>query len=155
MQTKTSLIASGNLATSRRTITGVLGQFGLLEISNEAAAAIITDAGLPLRVLDEPSFPISIEQELVIFLAIVRLTVTTRSSARALFGRRQLLGIENLGVVGMAMRHAATAMDALEFFLTNPQMAWGHARMIVHWQSDASLFSFTMERPKLSRNRLT
>jgi len=149
MKPDTSLISSGNLATSRRTITGVLGQFGLLEIGDEAAAAIITDAGLPLRVMDEPSFPIPIEQELLIFLAIVRLTVSTRSSARALFSRRQILGIENLGVVGMAMRHAATAMDALEFFLANPQLAWGHSRMAVHWQPDVSLFSFTMERPKL------
>ena len=148
MLTDTSLIASGNLATSRRTITGVLGQFGLLEISDEAAAKIITDAGLPPRVLNEPDFPIALEQELVIFLAIVRLTVTTRSSARVLFSRRQVLGIENLGVVGMAMRHAPTAMDALEVFLTYPQLAWGHSRMVVRREADVSLFSFTMERPK-------
>ena len=59
------------------------------------------------------------------------------------------MGIENLGVLGMAMRHAATAIEALKVCLTYPQLSWGHCRMVVRRAPDASLFSFTMQRPQI------
>ena len=144
-----TVIASGNLATARRTITGVLAQFSLLQIDDDTALAIITDAGLPPRGLQEPDFPVSLQQELFISTAVARLTAKTRSPVRALFGLLPLLGIEHMGVLGMAMRHAATAVEALEICLTYPQLTWGHSRLIVRKQADSSQFSFSMERPQV------
>ena len=146
MENDALVIASGNLATARRTITGVLGQLLLLNVSDRAALEIFTDAGLPARTLAEPDFPISLDQELLICLALAR-QLGERSPARAFFDAREQMGIENLGVLGMAMRHAATAIEALKVCLTYPQLSWGHCRMVVRRQTDASLFSFSMQRP--------
>ena len=58
-----AVIASGNLATSQRTITGVLAQFGQMEVPPQQAFEIVTAAGLPARALKSPDFPISLQQE--------------------------------------------------------------------------------------------
>jgi AraC-like DNA-binding protein len=148
MESQATVIASGNLATSRRTITGVLGQFALLSVNDSTALEILTDTGLPPRALDEPDFPISLNQELLVCLALCRL-LGERSAVRAFFDTRDYMGIENLGVLGMAMQHAATAVEALKVCLTYPQLSWGHCRMVVRKQQEVSLFSFSMERPTL------
>ena len=149
MESSSTVIASGNLATARRTISGALGQLALLDINRARAIGIFTDAGLPSRALDEPDFPISLEQELIICSGIERLLAVERSPARAFFEIRKTLGIEYLGVLGMAMRHAATALEALKICLTYPQLTWGHSRMVVSRQADNSLFTFSMERPTI------
>jgi AraC-like DNA-binding protein len=148
METEATVIASGNLATTRRTITGVLGQLMLLNVSDSTALQIFTNAGLPARALEEPDFPISLDQELIICLALAG-QLGERSAARTFLDVRENMGIENLGVLGMAMRHAATAIEALKVCLTYPQLSWGHCRMVVRRQSDVSLFSFSMQRPQI------
>tara|TARA_R110001599_G_scaffold353884_1_gene602318 strand:- start:22310 stop:23392 length:1083 start_codon:yes stop_codon:yes gene_type:complete len=146
MESDSRVIASGNLATAQRTVTGVLSQLVLLNVSDSGALKIFTDAGLPARALEEPDFPISLDQELLICVALAR-QLGARSPARALFGAREKMGIENLGVLGMAMQHAATTIEALKICLTYPQLSGGHCRMVVRRQPDASLFSFSMQRP--------
>lgn len=146
MNSDSLVIASGNLATAQRTVTGVLSQLVLLKVSDRDALKIFTDAGLPARALEEPDFPISLDQELLICVALAR-QLGARSPARALFGARQNMGIENLGVLGMAMQHAATMIEALKICLTYPQLSGGHCRMVVRRRPDASLFSFSMQRP--------
>lgn len=144
------IIASGNLAAISRTIMGVLGQFALLQVAEEDAVDILTGAGLPARALQEPDFPIALGQELNICMALVRsLSGHNQSPAAVIFGARNSMGIEHLGVLGMAMRHAATAVDALKVCLAYPQLSWGHSRMTVSRHSSASVFSFAMERPRL------
>ena len=44
----------------------------------EDALALFTGAGLPARALAEPDFPISLEQELIVCLALVRRLARTR-----------------------------------------------------------------------------
>ena len=149
MRPDNSIIASGNLATKRRTIMGVLGQCALLEISRGTMRRIFAGAGLPDRALEEPDFPISLDQELVVCMALVHTLGDIQSPALRLFNAREKMGIDNLGVLGMAMRHAANAIDALKICLTYPQLTWGHSRMVVRRKPDATLFSFTMERPTL------
>jgi len=149
MSPDSTVIASGNLATTRRTILGVLGQCALLEVSNSTKREVFARAGLPDRALEEPDFPISLEQELVVCMALVHTLADGHSSAFRLFNSRDKMGIENLGVLGMAMRHAANAIDALKICLTYPQLTWGHSRMVVRRQPNATLFSFAMERPTL------
>ena len=72
-----------------------------------------------------------------------------RSSVTAYFESWDDNGIEHLGVLGMAMRHAATTLDALKTCFTYPQLIWGHSRLVVSRTADASRFSFIMERPQL------
>jgi len=142
-----TVITSGNLATPRRTVSGILGLFSLIAASDKLARDLITDAGLPPRALEEPDFPVSLEQELYVTQAVVRITATTCSPVSTLFEQRGLFGIESLGVLGMAMRHAATAAQALKVCLTYPQLTWGHSRMVVRSSGDLSLFCYSMERP--------
>ncbi len=149
MATQDTVIASGNLATSRRTVTGLLGQLMLLDVGDREALELFIGAGLPARALAEPDFPISLEQELTICMALVRMLGSDRSAVRVFFQRRHNIGIENLGVLGMAMRHAATAVAALEVCLKFPQLTWGHSRMVVKRESDDALYIFSMQRPQI------
>ena len=41
-------------------------------MNDKDALELFTDAGLPARALEEPDFPISLEQELIICMALVR-----------------------------------------------------------------------------------
>mgnify|MGYP001813874749 CR=1 FL=1 len=148
-QTNTQVLASGNLATARRTVAGVLSQFALFELPLQTGQALITGAGLPAQALEQPDFPISLEQELTIALGIVHSLPPQRSPISALFEVWQVLSLDDLGVIGMAMRHAATAAEALNTILTYPQLSWGHSRMVVQRKEQTSVFSFAMERPIL------
>lgn len=144
-----TVLASGNLATARRTAAGVLGQLALLQVDDSDALAIVTDVGLPARMLEEPDFPISLEQELLICLALSRRLGPSISAMRFFADFRSVMGIENLGVLGMAMRYAANTVESLAICLTYPQLTWGHSRMVVRKLEGAARFSFSMERPDL------
>lgn len=149
MSQDASIIASGNLASPRRIIAGVLGQFGFLDIGEDSARGILTNAGLPARALEEPDFPISLQQELEICADLVRRIPAGTSPIRLLFEARTGMGIENLGVIGMAMKHAANAVESLKVCLAYPELTMGHCRMVVRQQGDMSLFSFHMDRPAI------
>ena len=142
-------IASGNLATSRRTVMGVLGQCALFNLDDKRILEIFLHAGLPESALEELEFPISLNQELVICNEIARTLAAQGSVACAVFNAMQNLGIEVLGVLGMAMRHASTAVEALKVCLTYPQLTGGHSRLVVTRQDNDIQFAFTMERPAL------
>ena len=144
-----AVIASGNLASPRRVIAGVLGQLRFLKIDEGAARAIFTSVGLPVQALHEPDFPISLQRELEICAALVALIPPGMSPIRLLFATLPEMGIENLGVIGMAMRHAATAVEALKLTLTYPELTMGHCRMVVRRRDENALFSFFMDRPTL------
>lgn len=149
MQGQATVIASGNLASPRRTIAGVLGQLYLLDVPASRATMMLADTGLPSRALDEPDFPISLQQELIICQALVRSLGQRQSPVVSLFLALDRMGIEHLGVLGMAMRHAPNAVEALRVCLDYPQLTWGHSRMIVSRQAGAAVFTFTMERPSI------
>ncbi len=143
------VIASGNLASPRRIIAGVLGQLNFFGVEPDRARDMFTNAGLPARALEEPDFPISIQQELEICAALVSGLPPGISAIRVLFEVRPFMGIENLGVIGMAMKHAATAVESLKVCLDYPELTMGHCRMVVRRRDDLSLFSFHMDRPRL------
>ena len=149
MQPKDVIIASGNLATARRTILGVLAQCALLQVDDHDVLEIFTAAGLPERALQELEFPISLERELPILNALVRSFTSRSSPACMLFKSLDKLGIESLGVLGMAMRHANSAIQALQICLTYPQLTGGHSRLVVKRHAGEIQFLFTMERPAI------
>lgn len=82
-------------------------------------------------------------------MALVSRLGHDRSAVRVVFQSMHQMGIENLGVLGMAMRHAATTVAALQVCLNFPQLTWGHSRMVVRRQSNVSQFIFTMQRPQI------
>ena len=144
-----TVIASGNLASAQRTITGLLSQLVFLNVDDQDALKMFTDAGLPARALAEPDFPISLQQELIVCLALVRRLQGERSAVRVFFQSMNKMGIENLGVLGIAMRHAATAVASLQVCFNFPQLTFGHSRLVVARQPNASLYTFTMQRPEI------
>jgi AraC-like DNA-binding protein len=149
MTQDSTVLASGNLASPRRIVAGLLIQLRNLDIDRDTALSIFTSAGLPAQALEEPDFPVSLEQELEIIAAVVARLPPGTSSIRLLFAALPRMSIENLGVVGMAMRHAATAMDALQVPLSYPELTMGHCRMVVRRQAETALFVFHMDRPTL------
>jgi AraC-like DNA-binding protein len=144
-----TIIASGNLASPRRIIAGLLAQLGMLQVDKAAARSIFTNTGLPARALEEPDFPISLQQELQVIAALVSQLPPGTSPVRALFAALPGMGIENLGVVGMAMRHAATALDVLKVPLAYPELTMGHCRLVVRRRDETAEFVFSMDRPAL------
>jgi AraC-like DNA-binding protein len=149
MKQDTTVLASGNLASPRRIIAGLLAQLDMLGVEGDAARTLFTNAGLPARALEEPDFPISLQQELEIIAALVSKLPPGTSPIRLLFSALPAMGIENLGVVGMVMRHAATALDVLKVPLTYPELTMGHCRMVVRRRDAAAEFVFHMDRPTL------
>lgn len=147
--TDPSIIASGNLASPRRIIAGLLAQLDILQVDKPTAQSIFTNAGLPARALEEPEFPVSLEQELAIIAALVSQLPPATSPVRTLFDALPDMGIENLGVVGMAMRHAATALDVLKVPLAYPELIMGHCRLVVRRREETAVFAFSMTRPSL------
>jgi AraC-like DNA-binding protein len=149
MQQGATILASGNLASPRRILTGVLVQLELLAIDRAAARSIFTNAGLPARALDEPDFPVSLQQELEIVSALVKQLPPEMSPIRLLFGALPLLGIDNLGVVGMAMCHAASTLEALKVPLNYPELTMGHCRLVIGREDEFTRFVFQMDRPTM------
>lgn len=130
-------------------MAGILRCFSILDIGSEDAAAILTQAGLPRRALEDPSFPIHFESELTAFLWAFRKLGPRRPTISQIFHRRDKLGIESLGVVGMAMRHAATASEAYRILLRFPGQSWGHSRLIITASGDLLDFNYVMTIPTL------
>lgn len=147
MKSNNVIIASGNLGTPRRTIMSVLAQCALLQVDDRTALEIFTSAGLPQRALEELEFPISLDRELPILNALVRSFSSQSSPVCKLFNLLDKLGIESLGVLGMTMRHADSAVKALEICLTFPQLTGGHSRLVVRRHAGEMQFLFSMERP--------
>jgi len=147
MSKEALVIASGNLAAPRRTVMGLLGQMGFLDISGELAVSIFNDAGLPARALDEPDFPISLQQDLSIFLAMLGELESGRSPITLVFAMAQEIGINHFGVLGLAMQHADSMVDALKLLLAYPQLSWGHCRVLMLKAPQAITTTYSMDRP--------
>ncbi len=126
---------------------GLLGQMAFLDISGERAINILNDAGLPARALEEPDFPISLEQDLASFQAMLRELEPDQSPITLVFAMAHEIGINNFGVLGLAMQHADSIVDALKLPLLFPQLSWGHSRVVVVSKPGASVFTYSMDRP--------
>lgn len=127
-----SLLASGNLASRRRTVTGVLGQLLLVGMDEAEIVALLRHAGLPGRALQDPDFPISLEQELVVLSQLVA-RVRDRHGDIVAFALAQFshVGINHYGVLGLTMQHAPTVGEAVRVLLAYPELSWGHSRIDV------------------------
>ncbi len=141
-------LASGNLASSRRTITGVQGQLAMAGMSDDAILAIVRLVGLPARALEDPEFPISLEQELrALTLMLEQLRHTTPSVAGFAIETFSRVGINHYGVLGLTIQHAPDTLAAIRVLLAHPELSWGHSRIVVSRAADTVRLAFDMETP--------
>lgn len=125
------ILFSVDLATPLRTIAGVLGTAEISQVPPERQIKMLIAAGLPPEARDAPDFPISLDQELRIFLAWLRYIDPDASFCTAIFGNAELIDIGRFGLVGLAMQHAPSLEEALRVVLENPQLVWGRSRITV------------------------
>ncbi len=142
----TQTLASGNLASSRGTITGVLGQLALAGLDDAERLAIVRQIGLPTAAIEDPEFPISLGQELqALSLMLPHLERSQRGIAGFAIETFSRIGINHYGVLGLAMQHAPTLLEALTFFLDHPELSWGHSRIAVRSEAATLRLDFDMD----------
>ncbi len=121
----------GDLSTPVRLAYGLVPLVQLLEARGQPARPLLADAEIPRFALEEPSYRISLQQEL---------TFTRRALARlggdvALeVGRRFHLSM--FGVLGLAASCAPTLHESFRLLLAYPALAWGLIEITV-WRDDA------------------
>lgn len=121
----------GDLSTPVRLAYGLVPLVQLLETRGHAAQPLLAAAEIPGFALEEPSYRISLQQEL---------TFTRRALARlggdvALeVGRRFHLSM--FGVLGLAASCAPTLHESFRLLLAYPALVWGLIEVTV-WRDDA------------------
>lgn len=140
------VLLSGSLASRRRTAAGILGQLSVAEVPAQTVASILRLAGLPHRAVEDQDFPISIEQELRV---LGQLTDRLEDRQRSLTGFAIAVfsgaGINLYGILGLAMQHAPSGLDALTVLLSYPELCWGHSRIHARLDADALVLDFEMD----------
>ena len=125
----TAIVAGGNLGATQRTIGGILGQFDSFGVGREQAIEILRGAGLPAVAYDDPSFPISLQQDFELLNEIRKHMWPAVSMEVALFRAAQDMRIHMFGALGLAWQSAPTILDAAQVSIKYPQMNWGRSRM--------------------------
>lgn len=149
MKNEKTILTSGNLATARRTISGLLGQFALFQCSEKETLRIIKEAGLPATSFDDPDFPVSLQQDLTVCNALVMSLPPSQSPATMIFSLRKRLGLGVAGVLGMVMRTASSHEEVNRLFFKYPQLSWGHSRLLISADQEHLKYEFTIDRPTL------
>jgi AraC-like DNA-binding protein len=138
-QNTTGALISGSLATRRRTVAGVLGQCGLAGLPEAEVRSILRLSGLPSRAATDPDFPVSVDRELTaLSFMLRRVAESQRTAAEFAIETFSSIGINHYGILGLAMQHAPTVLDALRVMLAYPELCWGHSRIVAttaagHW----------------------
>lgn len=141
-----STLVSGSLATRRRTVAGTLGQCSLAGLDDAEILAILRLVGLPARAATDPDFPIALDRELAALALILRrLSATRRSGAEFAIETISAIGINHYGILGLAMQHAPTVLEAVRVMLAYPELCWGHSRVVVRASGDRVTFGFEMD----------
>ncbi len=144
------VVASGDLGASRRTIGGLLGQFELVELDEAQIHEVMAASGLPARAAADPTFPISLEQDLRILNQIRLYLPATRSLVVNLFDLIQYMKLHIFGLFGLALQSAPTLADALRVPLTYPQLNWGRSRMTLRSAAHADELLFELARSRVA-----
>jgi len=107
----------------------LLGQIDNARISDEEAIRILKAAGLPEQALKDPTFPISLEQDLRILTAVRQHFPRDVSLTTHLFSLIPDLRIEFFGLLGLAIQSAPSMLEALRVPITYPQINWGRSHL--------------------------
>ncbi len=143
------VLASVNLASARRTVSGVVDQLKIVGMGDDEIVAGFRRVGLPARARDEPEFPVSRDQELTLLaelvtrlrarLAELQLDSVLQFALRTFSG----VGVNHYGVLGLAAQHASSMAEAIRVFLEFPELSWGHTRIVA--RRDARELTLTFE----------
>ncbi|MEQ8485522.1 MAG: helix-turn-helix domain-containing protein [Pseudomonadales bacterium] len=141
-------LLSGTLATRRRTVAGILGQCGLAGLGEAELRGILRLAGLPARAAEDPDFPISVDRELTaLSLMLRRIAESQRTAAEFAIDTFSAIGINHYGILGLAMQHAPTVLDAVRVMLAYPELCWGHSRVVVSQAGGRLVMAFELDAP--------
>ena len=143
-------LLSGDLGAQRRTIGGLLELLELTGLGRKIITGILQNAGLPARAYDEPDFPISLEQDLIILSGVQKCSPADKSIARILFEQSTNIHISRFGVLGLAMQHAPTLREALLVPITYPQLNWGRCRITAWGSEDEIKIAYDLDWSRLS-----
>lgn len=144
----TRTLATGTLATRRRTVAGILGQCGLVGLEDAEVRHILRLSGLPARAADDPDFPVSVDRELTaLSLILRRVAETQRTCAEFAIEVFSAVGINHYGILGLAMQHAPSVLDAVKVMLAYPELCWGHSRVVVSADRSRVTMAFEMDAP--------
>jgi AraC-like DNA-binding protein len=139
------VLVAGSLSTRRRTVAGLIGQSQLMGLDEQAVADVLRAAGLPARALEDPDFPIGVDQELrALARALEPLLLRQRSIALFSLATFNAVGINFYGVLGLAMQHAPTILEALRAMLAFPELAWGHSRIAGRVENGSFVLGFEL-----------
>lgn len=139
-------LASGSLATRRRTVAGILGQCSLAGLDEAEVRTILRLSGLPARAATDPDFPVSVDRELTaLSFMLRRVAETQRTAAEFAIETFSTIGINHYGVLGLAMQHAPSVLHALRVMLTYPELCWGHSRIVASAGHERWILSFEMD----------
>ncbi len=137
------ILWTGNLATPRRTVLGLLGQIERSGVPVEHIGAVLVELGLPVLALQEPDISITHDQQ----LDCISLLLQRVQGSPALQAVETGLEVELtvFGVLGLSMMYAADLREALRLITTYPELSWGHSRIVAVERGDALTLSFAME----------
>lgn len=146
-----TVLWSGDLATPRRTVLGVLAHIARLELEPAKQRDFLIAAGLPPVAFEEPDIPISLEQELLCMSRIV----AALSPERSIPVHALQLGLEspvtNFGVLGLAMMYAPSIVECVRTLASYAELCWGHARVAMCHSDDGIYHRFTVDMPMPAR----
>jgi AraC-like DNA-binding protein len=141
-------LASGSLATRRRTVAGILGQCGLAGLDEAEIRGLLRLAGLPARAAADPDFPVSVDRELTVLGYMLRRVAETRRTAvQFAIETLSAIGINHYGILGLAMQHAPSVLEALRVMLAYPELCWGHSRIVASADAAELVLVFEMDAP--------
>jgi len=129
-------------------MTGVLGQCALAGLEEAEVRAILRLSGLPTRAATDQDFPVSVDRELTALAFMLRrVAESQRTAAEFAIETFSAIGINHYGILGLAMQHAPTVMDALGVMLRYPELCWGHSRIVASANDGRVTLGFEMDAP--------
>lgn len=138
------ILWTGNLATPRRTVLGLLGQIERSGVPPEHIGAVLVELGLPVLALQEPDISITHDQQLdCIALLLERLHGVSPALQAVETGLEVELTI--FGVLGLSMMYAPSLPEAMRLITTYPELSWGHSRITAATEGEVLMLSFEME----------
>lgn len=123
----------GDLATPMRLAYGLVPMIQLLEDRGHGVEAVLGAAEIPRFALEEPSFRITLVQELAFTRRALAL-LADEPCVSLEVGRRFHLSM--FGLLGLAAACAASMREALRIFLSYPSLVWGLLE-VTYWRNDA------------------
>mgnify|MGYP001044961736 CR=1 FL=1 len=137
------ILWTGNLATPRRTVLGLLGQIERSGVPPEHIGALLVELGLPVLALQEPDISITHDQQLDC-IALLLQRVHGLSPALQAVETGLEIELTIFGVLGLSMMYAPDLREALRLITTYPELSWGHSRIVAADRGDSLTLSFEM-----------